>query len=232
MKKNLQLKNFQGPLDLLLQLIDEQKMPITQVAIADVTEQFLAYLNNINERDPQELADFLVIATKLLLIKCHALLPFLVIEEEEDPKELETQLKMYKVYADAALQIETMIAKKNFLYERKFTSPLIEKGFFPPQRLTTNDLLTGFKDILSWLEPVVKLPKAAIKKVITLREKFCQIQALLEQKIKSHFHELVSNQHDRAEVVITFLALLELIKQQSVCARQIKPFAPITIEKL
>jgi len=82
--KDIKLENFSGPLDLLLHLIEEKQMDITTVSLSSVTEQFLAYLQEIDERSPEELASFLVVATKLLLLKSQALLPFLQVEEEEN----------------------------------------------------------------------------------------------------------------------------------------------------
>jgi segregation and condensation protein A len=82
------------------------------------------------------------------------------------------------------------------------------------------------------LEPVVRIPKAAMAKVVTLREKFYQIQEMLEKQAKLHFTELLSESNDRAEVVVTFLALLELVKQRTVTVVQDKAFSDITIEKI
>jgi segregation and condensation protein A len=230
MEKPIQLENFTGPLDLLLQLIEEKELEITEISIASVAEQFLSYLSELEERRPDELADFLVIATKLLLLKSHALLPFLHVEEEEDPGELAAQLRMYKKYADATKLIEAQILRGAFLYPKKATPP--QPGFFPPQGLVSTQLHDYFVEVLQRLEPVVRIPKAALAKVVTLREKFCQIQDLLEKEAKLHFNELLSASRDRAEVVVTFLALLELVKQQTVCVTQQKSFSDITIEKM
>lgn len=232
MKKELQLEHFQGPLELLLQLIEQRKMEITQISIAQVTEQFLKYLDEVPDRSPEELADFLVVATRLLLLKSQALLPYLEITEEEDPCELETQLKMYKKYADAAGGVENMLARRIFLYERQPGNYYVAAGFYPPANLQIAQLRAAFGDVLAWIEPVVKIPRSAIAKVITMREKFCQIQELLEKKLKSSFHELVVDRADRVEVVVTFMAILELVKQQAICARQDELFADITIEKI
>jgi len=231
MDKDIALQNFHGPLDLLLQLIEANELQITEVSIASVAEQFLAYLATIEEHRPEELADFLVIATKLLLLKSHALLPFLHLEgEEEDPGELAAQLRMYKKYADATKLIEEALAKSTFLYPKKATPQ--QPGFFPPQSLGVSQLHDYFVEVLQRLEPVVRIPKAAMAKVVTLREKFFQIQELLQKEAKIHFTELLSESNDRAEVVVTFLALLELVKQQTVTVQQRESFADITIEKI
>jgi segregation and condensation protein A len=166
----------------------------------------------------------------LLLLKSHALLPFLKLEEEEDPGELAAQLKMYKKYADATKLIQGLLERGTFLYTKKATPP--QPGFFPPQSLGTQQLHDYFVTALQRLEPVVRIPKAAMAKVVTLREKFYQIQEMLEKQAKLHFTELLSESNDRAEVVVTFLALLELVKQRTVTVVQDKAFSDITIEKI
>lgn len=232
MKNNLKLHNFEGPLDLLLQLIEAEELSITNIALADVTEQFLQYLQEVEERHPDELADFLVVATKLLLLKSQALLPYLQWEEEEDPKELEAQLKMYKQYADAAERLQTMLAEKNFLYSREPSWQTLPIVFTPPQGVTTEILHATFAEVLHALEPIVRLPKAVMANVMSLREKLCQLQEMLTKNIRTHFHDLIIGAQDRHDVVLTFLALLELVKQQAVCVKQHEPFGDIEIEKI
>ena len=230
MEKSISLDQFHGPLDLLLQLIEGEQLQVTNIAIAEVTEQFLLYLDDIEETRPDELADFLVVATKLLLLKSYALLPYLQLDEEEDPNELEAQLKMYKKYVDGMKKIEAMVAQQNILFTRKATNQPL--GFYPPEECETDQLRKAFVQVLERLEPVVKIPKSAVEKVMTMREKFCDIQKKLEKKITLGFQDLIADSKDRAEVVVTFLALLELIKRQSICVRQENPQSEITIEKV
>lgn len=230
MEKQLELEHFSGPLGLLLQLIEEKELEITKIALADVTEQFLEYLEGLEESRPEEMADFLVVATKLLLLKSYALLPYLHIEEEEDPGELEAQLRMYKKYVDAMKGIEEMLGKKQWLFPKKVARRR-EVVFSPPEDVAADKLRAAFVEVLESLEPIVKLPKAAMKQVVTLREKFCHIQDLLEKNAKVCFEELLVDNKNRGDVVVTFLALLELVKKHAICVRQDKPYSDITIEK-
>lgn len=230
MNKCIDIEHFSGPLDLLLQLIEDKELEITNVSIAEVTEQYMAYLETVEECRPEELADFLVIATKLLLLKSYALLPYLQLEEEEDPNELEAQLKMYKKYVEAMQQIEEMLGAKQFLHPKQ-RAMLQEVSFREPEGVTSDALRDYFLDVIKRLEPIVKIPKAAMAKVITVRERFCEIQGMLEQKVQLHFKELIGESNDRAEVVVTFLALLELVKKQSICVTQNKPTDDILIQK-
>lgn len=230
MQKSIHLEEFNGPLDLLLQLIENKELEITKVAIAEVAEQFLQYLDEVEERSPEELADFLVVATQLLLLKSQALLPYLQMDEEEDVGDLEAQLRMYKKYLDATKVIYALYMSGLTLFPKN-AKPM-EVVFRPDPHVNAGRLKAFFEDVLGRLEPVVKLPNLAVATVMTLREKFCQIQEMLEKKIKLNFQDLLSGNGDRGEVVITFLALLELIKKQSICVVQDKPMADITIEKM
>ncbi|MFH1426151.1 MAG: segregation/condensation protein A [Candidatus Kerfeldbacteria bacterium] len=230
MNKCIEIEHFSGPLDLLLQLIEEKELEITTISIADVTEQFLEYLQSVEECRPEEMADFLVIATKLLLIKSYALLPYLQLDEEEDPHELETQLKMYKKYVEAMKVVEEMLEQKQLLYVKKAARSR-QVVFREPEGVNDKMLHDYFTDVLKSLEPVVKIPKAALQQVKTVRERFCEIQDMLEKKMRLHFHDLLADSNDRSEVVVTFLALLELVKKQSICVTQKHALDEIIIEK-
>lgn len=233
MPKDVQLHNFSGPLDVLLQLIETQELPITEVALADVAEQFLAYLQEIEERHPEELADFLVVATRLLLLKSQALLPYLhPDEEEEDPNELAAQLRMYKRYAQATAQIQALIDAQRFLYPKRHVQRMPEIAFAPPSGIGAPQLRFLFVDVLARLEPIVKISKAAIAKVLSLREKIGQLQQMFSAHTSLRFDELLADAEDREEVVVTFLAVLELVKQQTVAVKQEGAFANIHIQKV
>ena len=109
--------HFSGPLDLLLSLIAEKKMSITELALAEVTEQYVHSIDALEEKDPDELADFLVIATKLLLLKSKSLLPQFFPEEEDGPS-LAEQLKLYKAFVDASKKIHAIWEQSNNIYFR------------------------------------------------------------------------------------------------------------------
>jgi segregation and condensation protein A len=232
MKQELQIQNFDGPLDLLLQLIENRELDITTIALSEVTEQFISYLETIEERSPEELADFLVIATRLLLLKSQALLPYLQQEEEADPNELATQLKMYKRYVDAMEGVQQMLDAGRQLFGSKPSVREQVVTFRPPSVFELNDLRNLFVDVLESLAPIVRIPKAAIEKVVTLREKFTQIHDLLKKHKQLSFTELLSDSEDRSEVVVTFLALLELMKKQEIAVTQESPQDTITIQSL
>lgn len=232
MSYQVKTEQFEGPFPLLLSLIEEQKMDITKISLAKITEQYLKHLEKIEELYPLELADFLVVATKLLLIKSHALLPYLALPEAEETN-LAEQLKIYKEYYEAAGKMEQIIKARNFTYPRMdnaFLSP--EVVFSPPKSLQAGDLFYYFQDVLSSLEPVIKLPKAAIAKAVTLKEKIFQLQQNLAKCEKLSFKELMASSENKTEIIVTFLALLEMVKEQYISVNQEQSCSDIIIEKL
>lgn len=235
MSYKVKLQQFEGPLDLLLQLIEEQKLDITQVSLAQVTDQYIKYLHQAVDKEQistAELADFLVIAAKLLLIKSKALLPYLEWGQEDEGDELERQLKIYKEYLAASKVILKMIGKKKFSYSREKLLTIKEVGFNPPKHLTDAKLAKVFSGILSELKPLVSLPKDIIRKTINIQEKIAQIRQKILEKASINFGELLKSAKDKTEVIVSFLALLELIKQRTIVVKQDSLFDEITIEKL
>lgn len=233
MSYEVKLEQYHGPFDLLLQLIEQEELDITEISLSQVTEQYIKYLEKIETLYPEELADFLVVATKLLLIKSRTMLPYLQVEDEEDAANLEDQLKIYREFHDASKVIEDMIKQKKFTYGRVdswYANP--EVIFTPPKNVDKNKLSKFFSDVLDSLEPVIKLPKSAIEKAVSLKEKICHLQEHLNEQAQMSFKKVVSTSENKTEVIITFLALLELVKQEMVCVRQDKNFEDITIEKL
>ncbi len=232
MSYNIKLEQFEGPLDLLLQLIEQNELDITQVSLAQVTDQYIKYLNQLEYLNPGMLADFLVIAAKLLLIKSKALLPYLKMDEEDEGEELEKQLKIYKEFLEASKVVNKILLKKRFAYARE-KMPVTDIPLFnPPKSLTGEKLAKVFHEVLKDIEPIVNLPKKSLGRIISISEKINQIRDKILQKASINFEELVKNSKDKTEVVVSFLALLELVKQKSVSVIQKDKFSEIKIMKV
>ncbi len=227
----IRLQQFEGPLDLLLRLIEEQKLDITQVSLAQIANQYIEYINQNPDIPPSELADFLVIAAKLLLIKSKELLPVLSPEEEEEASNLEKQLKIYKEYYEASKILNKIILKKNFTFTRK--TPLITQKpiFNPPLWLTKEILVQTFQKTLKNLKPIFKIPQKTIKKIISLQEKIKQINELILKNSQINFSNLINGLKSKTEIILNFLALLELFKQKIIIIQQKETFGEITIIK-
>lgn len=227
----IKIEQFEGPLDLLLQLIEEQKLDITQVALSKVTEQYIAILDENKDIPPEELADFLVVAAKLLLIKSKALLPYLTPQEEDLGAELEQQLKMYRLFYEASKVIHKTILKKRFCYFRE-TGHLITPIFVPPENIEAADLSRLFRLILKNIEPIIEIPREALHRTISIREKINQIKDFILKSGAINFKSLIAKAKSKTEIIVTFLALLELVKQRDIAVVQENIFSEISIKKI
>jgi len=224
------LDKFEGPLDLLLKLIEEEELDISEVSLAKVTEQYLNYLEQVQDLPMGELADFLVVAAKLLLIKSKILLPTLELEEEEG--DLEQQLKIYRIFLEASKVIQKTISRKKFAYFRENKRIRdMEPIFNPPKSITALNLKMLFQGVLGNIEPILKLPQEMIKKTVSIQEKINEIREMILKKSSLSFGALLSKAESKTEIIVTFLAILELVKNQSVQVLQKNIFDDICIEK-
>jgi len=227
---------YQGPLDLLLELIEKAELDITKLALAKVTDQYLAYLENLETENPNEVSSFLVIASKLLQIKSQALLPKPSIdlpgEEEEDPgEELAKQLIIYKKFKDIAKWLSEREEEGLRTYLRVAPPPKIN---FQPKLdltgITLDDLVEVAHEIflndkpLTDLDTVINLPK------VTIKEKISSILDHLKAFNQSTFQNLLTNKKSKVELVVTFLALLELVKRHIIEANQSELFGEINLQ--
>lgn len=227
---NINLEKFQGPLDLLLQLIEAEKLDITEISLAKVTEQFFQHLNSLEEDRSEELADFLVIATRLVYIKSRQLLPYLYPPEDDGPN-LADQLKFYKKYADASKVLEKMWAEGKMAYGR-IEPPRKMEGFLMPLNAGINDLYGSIKFLLKRLTPINPLPAVKIDKTVSVQEKIRSIYNVLQKLKKLSFKHILNDSQSKTEVIVSFLALLELVKQEKVSIHQQNAFDDLLINKI
>lgn len=230
----IKLEQFEGPLSLLIKLIEKEEMDVTKVSLASVADQFVSYVRNSEAIKPEEVADFLVVAARLLLIKSKALLPYLYPEEEEEIEEFEKQLKMYKEFIQAAKKIEKKIGKKKFMFAREFNRKAalnLEKNFSPPKKLKKQDLKECYSLLLSRLQPPEKLEEGTIENKINIDDKIYTIQQIIAQRIKVSFNAVLDNARNKTEIIVSFLAALELMRQREVVLTQESMFGEIFIKK-
>lgn len=228
----IKVDQFEGPLDLLLQLIEEQQLDVSTLALANVTEQFLNYVKNLQEKDPTNLADFLIIAAKLLVIKSKSLLPNLDlgIEEEEAAFDLTQQLLLYKKYKEAAKFLRKLDLNRRQSWTREVE--LTERvTFLPDPQITPDVLAQSLRNLASELKEIIRLPQQIMKEVVSISEKIAHIQKLISEKLETSLSSLLKEAKSKTEVIVTFLALLELTKQQIVVLEQSEHFADIIIKK-
>lgn len=225
----IKIEKFEGPLDLLLKLIEREELDITQVALARVTDQYIEQLKQLAEIPAEELADFLVVAARLLFLKSKMLLPLLHWDQEDEDGDLEKRLRMYKEYVEAAKKVQAMLSKRRHTFVRE-KPPVAALGFAPPKDFTAEKMAEFFRETLRRLVPVVKPPEGVIEKTISIHEKIRHIQALISKHARMKFTGMIKAAETRAEIIVTFLALLELIKQGQVTVKQHSHFGDIELE--
>lgn len=232
--KSVKLQQFEGPLDLLLSLIEERKLDITTIALAEVTEQFLQYIKHLQKLDPTVLADFLSIAAKLLVIKSKAILPSLEVDNlDEDPEsalDLEARLILYKKFKETSKHLKMLDnrRKQGFLRTLTFEQKI---NFFPDSNVDAAKLHSSILKILNSLRELDNLPKAKVKEAISIQEKIDSLRQDLSQQVETKLSDLIKTAKNKSEVIVTFLALLELIKQRIFIADQEMLFADVVIKK-
>jgi len=232
---NVKLEKFAGPLSLLLNLIEKQKLDITEISLAKVADQYIQHIKKIEKINPEETADFLLIASRLLLIKSKALLPYLSLneEEEEDLEELEKQLKMYQEFVQASQKIEEILKNKRFTYPRQVKNKIIiENNFSPPKKLTIQDLKNTWLIILSRIKPKPELEQEKMEISLSLEEQIFNIKKIITEKIKLSFNKILASSRSKTEKIVSFLAILELIKQKHINVKQDNLFSEIFISKI
>ncbi|MFA7654061.1 MAG: ScpA family protein [Candidatus Magasanikbacteria bacterium] len=227
MVSDIKLEKFEGPLDLLLQLVELEKMNISEVVLSEVTDQFLLYLDKLESNRSDELADFLVIATKLVYLKSRTLLPYLYPEEDDGPS-LADQLKMYQQYVEASKKINIFWSANRIAYGRT-EPPIKPDGFVMPANAQVGDLYNSIIALVNRLRPINPLPTATIDHTISVKHKIEAIYNLIKSRKHLGFKELLSDAHNRTEVIISFLALLELVKDSKASVHQGKSFSDMEV---
>lgn len=232
---HLRLEKFEGPMSLLLKLILDEKLDITQVSLAKVADEYISYIKT-HELNPEETADFLVVASKLLLIKSKALLPFLYPEEEQEIEEFTEQLKMYQEFLLATKEVQSLIGQKRFMFERKFNRKALiasTKLFAPPKDYSKLTAKVIFEEIIDRLKPFNQvLEEKTIELKVTIEEKLFAITDGLMKRARVSFSEILNKSGNKTDVIVSFLAMLELVRMQQIGVTQGELFSDIEMFKL
>lgn len=221
---------FEGPLDLLLELIEKRKLHISDVSLTQVADDFIEYTKGFENFPINDSADFIFIASTLLLIKSKSLLPNLELTEEEEQsiEKLEDRLEIYKKYKELSLVIGKMFG--NFLYfaeERK--QKII---FFSPTRdITVNNLRTALVEAINNIPKEIKLDKVIVAKVVSLEEMINKLSKRIEEGLQASFKSFVKmGKSSKVDVIVSFLAMLELVKRGNIRVIQEENFGDIIME--
>lgn len=231
MTYHFKLEKFEGPLDLLLDLIDKEQLNITELSLAHVADQYLEYIRGCENIHLENLAEFLAVASRLILIKSRALLPILQFSEEEEAeiKDLTQQLEEYRKFKEAAALLAKLSESGRISYARESYGG-VEALFYPPENLNVSDLQKNFLAVLQDIPVIEKLEEEVVREVVTLEEKINDLQNRLRSKIETSFAELTANAADKIDVIVSFLAMLEMVKQRLVEVEQTELFCDIRLK--
>lgn len=225
---------YEGPLDLLLELIERAELDITTLALAQVTDQYLAHLHTLSERNAAEVSAFLIIATRLLQIKSAALLPRPSIDapiHEEDPGEaLARQLIVYKRFKELAGNLNIREANGLRSYLRVAPPPVKVEARLDLSDVTLHDLVVSARLIFIDQPVLPDLSQVVSRPRVTIREKIHAILTTLRQFGETSFRSLFLSRPDRVELIVTFLAMLELVKRRIIIAQQAAIFGDIQLQ--
>lgn len=219
---------FEGPLEVLLNLIEDRKMSISDVSLAEVTDAYLSYVEKLPELPLGETAQFILVASTLLLIKSRSLLPGIHLSEEEreSVEELERRLARLKLIRDAAKLLKKEWGKAPLILAKR--APLRD-AIFAPGETTIDRLCNAAQKLLGTLPKPEKMVEAAVAPVLALEEVISTVKQRLSSAIRARFSELTKSR-GRHETIVYFLAMLELVRSGSASVTQDKLFDDITIE--
>lgn len=240
------LDKFEGPLDLLLHLIEKNKVDIYDIPIVEITRQYLDYVNQMEKEDLNIVSDFLVMAATLLDIKSRMLLPVEINEEgeEEDPRaELVARLLEYKKYKAMAQELQDMETGARGLLFKLPTVPKEVAKYEPP--IDLDKLLDGvtLAKLQRVFDSVMKRQRDKVDPIrsnfgtikrepISLENRIREVMRFARQHRRFCFRQMLEQQGDRLEIVVTFLAVLELMKMGKICLTQESIFDEMNIETI
>ncbi len=215
----------------LIGLIEEKKLEITVINLAEVTADFLNYLKTIEQVNPKMLADFVVVAAKLILIKSHTLLPELKLEaeEEKDIADLENRLRIYKELKGAEKHIQARWGN-NPSFQRDFLMN-VPQGFYLSQPIAPDSFAEILKNLCDELIAVFPKHEEGAVKMINFQEKIKELMERVDKVISSSFNEIARGK-GKTEVIVLFLAVLHLLKDSLIKIEQGEQFTDIKISKL
>ena len=219
---------FSGPLDALLNLIEERKLSISQVSLADVTDAYLAYVEKLPQLPLGETAQFVLVASTLLLIKSRTLLPSLSLteEERESVEELERRLARYALIRKGARGLRKEWGSQPLVFAKR--APL-RTAVFSPSEISIRAIVEVAQRLMNILPKPEELARAAVAPILALEDVIVSLKNRLTSAFKARFSELTRSR-GREETIVYFLATLELVRSGSISATQEKLFSDITLE--
>ncbi len=222
---------FEGPLDLLLDLIEKRKLFINDISLAKVTDDFIEHVKQFDNLPMGESAHFILVASTLLLIKSKSLLPTLELTEDEqsDIHDLETRLKIYKRIKEASAHVGKLFGEE-IIFSQSHARP-VNPVFTPDPEFTLEKALYSLRDLINRLPKKEKVPQAIVKKVISLEDMIGTLTTRITSHLRMSFKEFTKeHKENKVNVIVSFLAMLELVKQGVLHVSQENNFDDIHME--
>lgn len=221
---------FEGPMELLIELVEKRKLLINDISLAQVTDEYMQTVSAMQELSLPNTAQFVSLAATLLLIKSKSLLPILDLTSEEEASidDLEQRLKQYQIYRDVGLIVKDRFGKTN-TYGPEYTPPC-EPLFTPDQHCNTADLAAALYRIITNLPKVEIKTTATVRPTVSLEDMIHSLQRRIERQMKTTFSEIRAAETEHKNVIVGFLAILELFKQGDIIITQTNRFDDIHME--
>jgi len=225
---SIQTEAYRGPFELVLDLIEARKLLVNDLALASITEDFIQHVRSQAEFPVEETANFIHIAATLLLIKSKSLIPDLALTEDEnaDVDDLKRRLEAYEKVREASRELARIFGKTIMLPAGE--RPL-EPSFAPSRDLSAPALAETLARLLAAREAVEELPEARVKPLVTIEEMMDRLARRVQNAMTLSFKDFAGDTQERVEVIVSFLALLELVKQGAVAAEQHDMYGDIRI---
>lgn len=221
--------SFEGPFELILELIDRRKLSVNELSLTQITDDYITFVRGHEAFPMEDAAQFIGVAATLLLIKSKSLIPDLELsnEEEEDVDDLKRRLKQYEAVREAMKELSRVFGRKVMVSAGE-RAP--EPMFAPSRDFTIERLADALKGALDALEKAEeKLPEARVRPLVTIEEMMDALLKRVQSAMTLSFTDFSKGSAEKVEVIVSFLALLELVKQGAVDALQHDPFADIRI---
>ena len=231
-KFSIKTEVFEGPLELLIELVEKRKLLINDISLAEVTEEYIQKVRHMQQLSLPNTAQFVALAATLLVIKSKSLLPTIDLTDDEEAsiEDLEIRLKQYQLYRDAALPIGAQFGHRTV--QGALYAPPRDNLFITDKYCFTGELHLALGRVLDALPKDKNVQaKATVKKTISLEEMMNNLQDRIKRQFKVRFSEMRRNEPEHRNVIVGFLAILELFKQGDIIIAQDGRFLDIHIEQ-
>ena len=225
---SIKTDSYEGPFEVLLDLIEARKLLVNDLTLASITEDFIAHVRAQQAFPVEETANFIQIAATLILIKSKSLIPDLTLSEEEnaDVEDLKRRLEAYEKVREAARELARIFGKRVMVPAGERPPEVV---FAPSRDLSAEALAEALARVLAAREAVEELPTARVKPLITIEEMMDRLATRVQSAMTLSFKDFAGSAKEKVEVIVSFLALLELVKQGAVAAEQFDTYGDIRI---